>query len=183
MCLCIVLHMQLNIISTSICIHVSASYWLEWQEKWCTNVWSSQRTPERKASAQQQSLRVRKLWKRWRATAWCENVPSHPDDLRRGVYGRWHNHLTWLIRMRCKPRLSHPGDIRWYGTLSGRHTALEISHPDTVSPLTKSSGQHNAIWTLNHPEELAPVRIASGLLMANVVCHPDDLRCYPKSSG
>ena len=46
-----------------------------------------------------------------------------------------------------------------------------------------SSGWQNVILTLSHSDDLVPGRISSGLLLAHVVCHPDDLRSYSKSSG
>ena len=37
--------------------------------------------------------------------------------------------------------------------------------------------------SLSHPDDLSNGSISSRWLMVNGLCHPDDLRCYPKSSG
>ena len=42
-----------------------------------------------------------------------------------------------------------------------------------------SSGWHNEINNLSHPDELAPGRISSELLMVNAGCHLDDPQCSP----
>ena len=55
--------------------------------------------------------------------------------------------------------------------------------PDYLRCCPMPSGWHHIIWTLNHPDELAPGRISSGWLMVNAGCHPDDLRYFPVSSG
>ena len=56
-------------------------------------------------------------------------------------------------------------------------------HPDDLIYYPISSGRHNAIWTLSHPDELDTDRISSGWLMADALCHPDDSAGVGISSG
>ena len=48
-------------------------------------------------------------------------------------------------------------------------------HPDDLRYYAISFGRHNVIWTLSHPGEVASDRISSRWLMADALCHPDDL--------
>ena len=56
-------------------------------------------------------------------------------------------------------------------------------HPDDLRYSPISSGWHNVIWTLSHPDELAPGRISSGGILDTAACHPDDLSYHRMSSG
>ena len=49
---------------------------------------------------------------------------------------------------------------------------------------SKSSGWHmKESCSLSRPDDLALGSISSGWLLVNVLCHPDDIRSFPKSPG
>ena len=89
---------------------------------------------------------------------------SHPDDL-------WT--LQDVIRM--------PYDI---GSISSGWLIVNgLCHPEDLRYRCMSSGRHNVIWALSHPDELAPDRISSGWLMVDALCFLDDLAGVGISSG
>ena len=89
---------------------------------------------------------------------------SHPDEITMLIpkSSGWLSYLQYLIRMTYGYCRMSPG---WL----------------TICPI--SSGWHNVIWTLSHPDELAPGRISSGWLLDTAVCHPDDISYHHMSSG
>ena len=118
---------------------------------------------------------------------------SHPDDLAIGSISS-----GWLmVNVLCDP------DIRNFPKSSGWHNiSWTLCHPDEIAPiLSISSGWHcrissgwltmlpcvirvrKLIWSLSHPDDLDILNISSGWLIVNVLCHPDDIRSLPKSSG
>ena len=75
---------------------------------------------------------------------------------------------------------------------SGWHTALAISHPDEILPISKSSGwlsysQYLIRMTYRrcicHSDDLPGVGISSGWVTAISLCHPDDILFHFMSSG
>ena len=56
-------------------------------------------------------------------------------------------------------------------------------HPNDLRYYPISSGGHNVIWTLSHPDELDSHRISYGWLMADASCHLDDLAGFGIPSG
>ena len=61
--------------------------------------------------------------------------------------------------------------------------AIAGCHPYDLRYCPISSGWHNVIWTLSHPDELTPDRISSRWLLDTAVCHPDDISYHRMSSG
>ena len=110
----------------------------------------------------------------------------HRDDLRYyPISSGWHN-IIWT--------LSHPDEITMLipkssGWLSYRQYLIRMTYgycrmsPGWLTFCPISSGWHNVIWTLSHPDELAPGRISSGWLLDTAVCHPDDISYHHMSSG
>ena len=60
---------------------------------------------------------------------------------------------------------------------------IVLCHPDDSWCCPISSGWHNVIWTLSHPDELVPGRMSSGWLLDTAVWHPDDKSYRHMSSG
>ena len=56
-------------------------------------------------------------------------------------------------------------------------------HPYDLRYCPISSVWHNVIWTLSHPDELAPGRISSGWLLYTATSHPDDISYRHMSFG
>ena len=60
--------------------------------------------------------------------------------------------------------------------------ASAVKHSDGIWRRPESSGWKKESWSLSHLDDLAIGSISTGWLMTNALCHPDDIRCYPKSS-
>ena len=101
-------------------------------------------------------------------------------------------------------KLSHPGDIMGFkpchpddlavGNISsGWLMANALCHSDDLRFYPMLSGRHDVIWTLSHPDKLAPDRISSDDLWPmlyvirmtyhTIICHPDDSADVGISSG
>ena len=58
----------------------------------------------------------------------------------------------------------------------------DYGRPMALRYCSVSFESDNVIWSPGHPNDLAIGCIWSGWLMANVLCHPDDIRSFRKSS-
>ena len=112
----------------------------------------------------------------------CERVPvsnawvdrliasavSHPDDI-------WKKVVPSVVRVSLFVAVSHPDDLWTLQYVIRMAYDVALCHPEDIAKF-----EHCVI----RPNELAPGHISSGWLMANVLCHPDQItNLIPKWSG
>ena len=98
----------------------------------------------------------------------------------------WLMILPYVIRVTQRNLITKPSGwlSYWQHLIRMTYGQLTMSsgwHTNPAPP--KSSGWHNVIWSLSHPDDSAIGSISSGWLMANLLCHPDDIWISQKSSG
>ena len=110
---------------------------------------------------------------------------SYRQYLIRMTYGHcrmssgWLTILPYLIRMTyC---YLNPKSSGWVSSLS---YLIWTTWGNCIRMTYEYVSCHPEVcWSLSHPDDLAIGSISSGLLVANVLCHPDGIRSFPESSG
>ena len=110
---------------------------------------------------------------------------SHPNDLSMGgISPGWLNYWQYVIRMTYGYCSMSPGWDNYVvpkssGWLSYRQYLIRLTYQyyrmSSVWLTILSYLIHDVIWTLSHPDELAPGRISSGWVLNTAVYHPDDI--------
>ena len=141
---------------------------------------------------------------------------SHPDVLAigsipSGWLNYWQhiiqmtNYWQFLIRITWLLAVSYPDDLPIGSISSGWLMGIAGCHQDDFRYSPISSGWHNIIWTLSHPDEIAMLipkssgwlsyrlylirttygycSMSSGWLLNTALCHPDDISYHHMSHG
>ena len=97
-------------------------------------------------------------------------------------YVQYNDKAVSVSKTRITGGFPHKGPVMWRSRVQASPNIICMSQ-QTHCQCSKSSGWHKKeSCSPSGRDDLAIGSILSGWLMVNGLCHPDDLRCYPKSS-